>query len=156
MRNHRDFYIEQIIESVHAIKRELSAWHAGSEAAVCGGRGRPAITAAQWSALAAVSKNGRMNIGELAKTLGVSHSAATQLSDELVQKGYLTRLESAADRRVQTLELTVRTKRHISRMRAGIADYFARVFAVLSDDELAAFAALSKKIAHKNAHEPKP
>ncbi|RWZ82043.1 MAG: MarR family transcriptional regulator [Candidatus Chaera renei] len=155
MHKDRDFYIEQIIESVHAIKRELSAWHTGGGAAACGGRDRPAITAAQWGALAAVSKSGRMNIGELAKALGVSHSAATQLSDELVQKGYLVRLESAADRRVQTLELTDRTKRHIGRMRAGIASYFAQVFAVLSDDELASFAALSKKIAHKNARGPK-
>lgn len=146
-KSQRERNLERILESIHAIKRVMSARHDSAERPACHGRAHTPITPAQWEALATVLKKGSLSVGELARALGVSSSAATQLVDELVQKGYLLRRESADDRRVQTLSLNERSRTEFASVRAEFAGHFARLFQGLNDDELAQYARLSQKVA---------
>ncbi|MGH7141020.1 MAG: MarR family transcriptional regulator [Minisyncoccia bacterium] len=106
-----------------------------------------AITASQWSALALLSHRERASVKDIALALRVSSSAATQLLDALVKEGYIKRQESRRDRRAVELRLSPRTVRHLSVIKKEMSVRLARLFSCLSDEELAEYVALNKKIA---------
>lgn len=70
------------------------------DAACCG------ITLSQCHALGEVAAREGLSPGELAALLGVDPSAATRLTDALVQRGLVRRESDPADRRVVHLFLT--------------------------------------------------
>lgn len=143
----RKQYIEGITEDMQIIRRKLVAqWSAKPYKLGDDKNLRIKITSSQWSALAIVMRHEKINITELAEMLGVTASAATQLVDQLVVKGYLVREDKVSDRRTLSLSLSNLCKKKISEMRAKHTDQFKYMFDVLSDKELEQYDSLNKKI----------
>jgi DNA-binding MarR family transcriptional regulator len=138
----RKQHIESIVESMHAIKHKLIACTKKSAASDT----RPGITHSQWAVLAIVTKKENVGVKEIAQTLGITSSAATQLTDELVKNGYIIRKGNEQDRRALSLELSPLCKKHMQDMRTRRMEQFTEMFAHLSDTELAQYAKLNKKI----------
>ncbi len=64
------------------------------------------VSLAQLRVLVLVASRGPLNLGSLARAMGVHPSNASRACDRLVASGLLTRSESAEDRRHLVLELT--------------------------------------------------
>lgn len=127
------------MESIHSLKRHMIFQSAGS-------RKTPRITPSQWGALMAIEQHGSSTLKDMAKSLGITSSAATQLVDGLVASGYVTRGTNAEDRRALTLTLSKKTKAHITKMKKQVLQKFLNFFDVLNDTELDQFLLLNKKI----------
>ena len=64
------------------------------------------LSSAEGRMLLAIADSGPITPSGVADLLGLGRSRLTPLADHLVQKGLLSRTESASDRRVRTLALT--------------------------------------------------
>lgn len=129
---------------MHAIKRKLVA--SGMAKHAYRSRGEFSITPSQWMALYAIREH-PSGIKEIAEALGVTSSAATQLVDGLARKGLVVRAGVVGDRRALTVKIA---KKHEKQMRDTMEmgmEHFKAMFEILSDRELAQYAALNKKIA---------
>ena len=141
----RKQYIEEIIRNLHAIRGKFAArWRSKSNKQNIGFGAK--ITSSQWMALATVMRNENISMTGLAESLGISTSAATQLVDELVGKGYLVRTGKPDDRRALSLTLSAICKKKIGDMKTKHAKRFEHMFDALTDDELKQYATLNKKI----------
>jgi len=69
--------------------------------------------------------------------LGVTKQAASQLTDTLVLRGYLTRRVNPEDRRRVVIELTERGRAAAAAVSAGVAEVDARLAEAISPAELA-------------------
>jgi MarR family transcriptional regulator, organic hydroperoxide resistance regulator len=145
----RKQFTEEIMGNMHSIGRKFAlGWLDKSDKTIKSDRDEGAhITSSQWMALAIVMRKRNLNITELAETLGVTASAATQLVDELVTKGYLVREDKTGDRRMLLLSLSNKCKKKIGDMKARKMDRFAHIFDALTTKELEKYANLNKKIA---------
>ena len=141
--------IEEIMGNMHAIRRKFaSQWLTKTAKPDHSAKDNKAhITSSQWMALAAVMRKENVSITELAETLGVTASAATQLVDELVTKGYLMREDKTGDRRSLSLSLSDKCKKKFSDMKTKHLDRFMCMFDALTNKELEQYAAFNKKIA---------
>jgi DNA-binding MarR family transcriptional regulator len=63
------------------------------------------LTLSQWSALATVEESGPLRIGELAEREHMSAPTATRVAAALEERGLVTRVVDAADRRSTLLSL---------------------------------------------------
>lgn len=106
----------------------------------------PRVTPAQMGMLMVIEQCGESTVKDVAKTLGITSSAATQLVDGLVMGGYLTRKISTEDRRAVTLALSKKSKNQVERMKKHTLERFLTVFKVLNDTEFNRYLALNKKI----------
>lgn len=95
-----------------------------------------------------------MSVKDVAKSMDISASAATQLVDTLVKDGFVERSPSPLDRRVVILNLTksghVRHKRYRSFQLARIGP----IMDVLSDDEFKSFCHLHHKLLQATSEYP--
>lgn len=64
--------------------------------------------------------------------LGVTKQAASQLIDTLVERGYLTRVPNADDRRRVTIELTDRGRTAAAAVRAGVESVDAELATMIT------------------------
>jgi len=64
------------------------------------------VPAAHFPVLAALGRLGPLNVGELTEAVGMSQPGVTRLLDKLAADGLVQSSQSAADRRVRTIELT--------------------------------------------------
>jgi DNA-binding MarR family transcriptional regulator len=64
------------------------------------------ITLAQMRAMGAIGSQGACTMGELAARLGISLSAATGLTDRMVQQGMIERKPDPEDRRIVRVEIS--------------------------------------------------
>jgi DNA-binding MarR family transcriptional regulator len=87
-----------------------------------------------------------VSLKDLASTMHLTPGAITQLVDGLVEAEYVTRTPSDQDRRVAMVALTPEGTRTINTMRRSKEALFAKVVAELSDEELAAFLAVQRKM----------
>jgi DNA-binding MarR family transcriptional regulator len=101
------------------------------------------ITYSQWQVLNLVRKHDGMNIKHLAGLLDITSSAATQIVDGLVKKGFLSRSRCKVDRRIQEIALSKRSVMQLERSMQKICP----IFEVLEDDELIDYCRLTAKIA---------
>lgn len=108
---------------------------------------KTAITPSQGFVLRFVADNNAVNVKSVAQALHITSSAATQLVDGLVDKGYLFRKNNSDDRRVITLSLSEKAKRLFKEFKEQGMEKMTELFDVLTDEELAQYAALNKKIA---------
>jgi len=138
----REEQIEAILETVSLIHRTVSSDYSKENYF----RSKGSITLSQWTALLIIAREGSMSLTELAKKLSVTASAATQLVNELVINGYITREEKKDDRRVQSLSLSTKTEQEMGKMRSKHTDRFIHMFDGLSLEELEHYAKLNKKI----------
>ncbi|MDO8472908.1 MAG: MarR family transcriptional regulator, partial [Dehalococcoidia bacterium] len=80
----RKALIAQLLESLHAIRNKLVA---DTQCVLNGGH----ITYSQFLVLHIVRGHEGIGVKEVAKLLGVTSSATTQLVDSLAKKGFITR-----------------------------------------------------------------
>ncbi|AHB14200.1 MULTISPECIES: MarR family winged helix-turn-helix transcriptional regulator [Dehalococcoides] len=138
----RQAFIEDIYNNMCLIKKIMfAAGHAGGNDLALGHT--------QMMVLRAVEKNEGTGIKDLANLLSISPSAVTQIVDGLVEKGLLTREIDLKDRRAISLSITAAASDRIAEIKKQTAVKVISAFEVLSDDELATFALLNKKLAEK-------
>jgi len=107
---------------------------------------RHKITPSQGQLMFILIKHKDMNTSEIAKLMGITTSAATQLIDGLVQHGFVIRESSDEDRRAYKIKISDSAKEHMDKMKAEGLERMAKIFEVLEDDELNKLFELSHKI----------
>lgn len=110
------------------------------------------ITPAQMQVLFLVKEKNGIGVTEIATKSNVTNSAATQLVNELVENGFLTREVSADDRRVFKISLTQKIKTHMAKMKNERLKKMSVIFSNLSDDELETFLKLIEKMTKQSSH----
>ncbi|QQZ11117.1 MarR family transcriptional regulator [Heyndrickxia vini] len=98
---------------------------------------------------------GKMRVTDLSKTLEVSASHITSITDSLVQKKLIERSRSSKDRRVVDLELTTEGKALIKNLNQITSNYMQEMFGVFSDDEKKKLIALLHKFENQLFNETK-
>jgi len=142
MDNDRKKLIEKIIESIHAIKREITLeMHTFFN--------EISITHPQWIVLHLVKKSKNINIKDLANLLDITSSAATQIVNGLVNKGLLLRKRNPDDRRTLKIELSEKSKSQFDSIKSKNFKALSSLFDVLDNDELSKYCELNNKIAGK-------
>jgi DNA-binding MarR family transcriptional regulator len=109
----------------------------------------PRITPSQWGVLMFIGQCGKSTVKDVAKALGITSSAATQLVDGLVTSEYLTKETYAEDRRIAVLILSKKSKKQVERMKKHALQGFLKLFEVLNDEEFNQYSGLNKKIAQR-------
>lgn len=130
--------IEELLQGMYAMRHKLMVGYTCKKELV--------ITPSQGFVLRFVARNSSANVKEIAQALNVTSSAATQLIDGLVDKEYLVREESPDDRRVISLSLSEKAKKLFKEFREQGLEKMTELFSSLTDEELAQYAALNKKI----------
>lgn len=137
--NSRKQKVEEFLSDLKLLKRAMTFRMAGSAKI-------PRITPSQWGALMCIEEQGESTVKDVAKALGITSSAATQLVDGLVSNGYVAREVHAEDRRRVTLTLSKKTRAHVEKMKKLSTQKFLDFFKVLNDREFNHYLALNKKI----------
>ena len=75
--------------------------------------GRGGINLPQYNTMCILQEQGSVKMGDLARQLGVTMGAATNIADKLVRSGSVSRQRDEHDRRVVRLELTAKGKRQV-------------------------------------------
>jgi DNA-binding MarR family transcriptional regulator len=107
------------------------------------------ITHPQWIVLHHVKKSGMINIKDLAKHLGTTSSAATQIVEGLVKKELLLRKRNEEDRRILNIELSAIAISKFDSIKNASFNTLSALFDVLDDKELQDYRDLNKKIASR-------
>lgn len=89
--------------------------------------GRGGINLPQYNAMSLLMTQGDMKMGEMAKQMGVTMGAATNLADKLVECGTVSRARDAKDRRVVRLALTAKGKRQVEEIEQTFVNFCTRV-----------------------------
>lgn len=131
--------IEELMESFKSLRRSMAFRPIGSAK-------MPRITPSQWGVLLLIGHRGESTVTDIAKSLGTSRSAATQLIDGLVANGHVEREEHAEDRRRVALTLSPKTKKQVEKMKKQSVEQFLTFFEALDDKEFDQYIALNKKI----------
>ena len=100
----------------------------------------PGLRTPQLRALLRIVRDEGLTMGELARHIGISFAAATQVVEQLVELGLVTRERSTTDRRVVRLGLTEHAHAELDAVLARRAAQVREVCAQLSPDEARAFA----------------
>jgi DNA-binding MarR family transcriptional regulator len=93
------------------------------------------LSRSQWEGTLFVQRHEYCSIRDLAEGLGVSHPAAVKMVERLVRKGLLDRRESAHDRRVVELSLSVLGEQCVESVRSQRAHVLERFLADMSPDD---------------------
>ena len=135
----REQHIEAIFNNFHAIKRAYSHSSRFSHRHF-------GVTMPQASVLMLLMHEGRKTMSELALTLGVSKSAATQLLESLIEQGFVERTQDNHDRRVAYVALSGRGLSHLKQVRRRGVGHITQLFDVLTDNELQQIESITKKL----------
>ena len=131
--------VEQLMEKLHSLKRLMTP-----DSQVSGGE--DCLAHSQWLVLLMVSRQEGIGIKELAAHLGISSSAATQIVDGLVGKGFLNRQPSLEDRRALHLSLPEEARRRVETAKAQRLERVSAIFNTLDETEFQTFIGLINKI----------
>ena len=160
----RKTQIEQLLEKLHSLKRLMTPDNPESLSSQCpvrshheepaGGTETSAqpfpdeerLAATQWLVLHQVGHQNGIGVKELAASLGISSSAATQIVESLVKKGLLLRQPSEEDRRALHLSLPEESRKRIETMMAQRLARMVDIFGVLDDAEFQSFLDLINKV----------
>ncbi len=140
----RQDYIKIIVESTHAMKRKFMMCPVHKSSKI-----KPEnamITHSQWAVLGVVMEKKEVGVKEIAATLGITSSAATQLVDTLVENNYLIREADKNDRRALKITISDKYKLKMKKMKQQAIERFTDIFTALDDKELALYAKLNNKI----------
>lgn len=131
--------VEELLADLQSLRRAMTFRMAGPA-------NTPRITPSQWGVLMLIEERGESAVKDVAKALGITSSAATQLVDGLVSNGYVVRKMHAEDRRTVTLTLSKKTRTQVDRTKRQGLQKLLKFFEVLSDREFNQYFALNKKI----------
>jgi DNA-binding MarR family transcriptional regulator len=92
-----------------------------------------------------------LTVTEIAKIMGVTGSAVTQMVDPLVAKGLLDRDHDKNDRRVVRIGLSHRAKLRHNKIENHIGEHFSELLEPLSVEELETFRDLIHKITNNQS-----
>ena len=134
--------IEELIENLHSLKRAM-VFGASSDMNI------PRITPSQWGVLMFIEQRDGTTVKDIANTLKITSSAATQLVDGLVVNRYVVRKNSESDRRTVILTLSKNTKMQVDKMKKQALEKFLNFFDVLNDKEFNQYILFNKKIVEK-------
>ncbi len=138
----REQKVAELMEDFHSLKHSM-AFQPPRNTSV------PHITPSQWSALMVVGTHIGSTVKDVAASLCITSSAATQLVDGLVKSGYVLRQPSKKDRRTVQLILPKKTSVQMEKMKRQFLRKFVDLFDVLDDEEFDLYLKLNKKITHK-------
>jgi DNA-binding MarR family transcriptional regulator len=131
--------IEKAVESIYAIKKKI-----GVEMHLHFNTMR--ITHSQWIVLHLVKNKVNISIKDIAGLLGTSSSAATQVVNILVNKGFLFRKRNPDDRRTLKIALTEKSNAEFDSIKNKSFSILSSLFDTLDDYELLKYCELSSKI----------
>ena len=137
--NDRKQKVEELLLDLRSLRRPMAFKMGGSEK-------MPRITPSQWGALMTIEQKKESTVKEVAKSLGITSSASTQLVDGLVKSGYLMRKTHDKDRRTVTLTLSKKSLGHVEKMKKYALERFLKIFQALNDREFDQYFGLTKKI----------
>ena len=137
----RDELIKEYMQVMAMVQRQVLPIKASSAASQ--GLSRP-----QAEALHLLSCRQSATIKLMAELLGISSSAATQLTEGLVQMGLVSRQSSTEDRRVVEVSLTAAGKTKVEGLRDSAKGHIARLLEGLEDKDIEDLLVLLKKLAH--------
>src|SRR5439155_27016150 len=124
--------IEDLLNNLHAMRHRLMAGYTDKKEIV--------ITPSQGFVLHFIAKNSSANVKTISEALHVTSSAATQLIDGLVEKGYLIRKNDPKDRRVSSLSLSEKAEKCFKEFKEQRLRKMMGLFDSLSDKELLEYA----------------
>jgi DNA-binding MarR family transcriptional regulator len=130
--------IEDLLQNMHAMRHKLMVGYTAKKDVV--------ITPSQGFVLRFVAKNSSANVKAITQALNITSSAATQLVDGLVDKGYLIRKNNPDDRRIVTLSLSEKAKKLFKEFKEQGFQKMIEIFDALTDEELRQYAVLNKKL----------
>ena len=133
----RDEHVGEIIDAWHRIKQALCVRFGKTDAC---------LPQSQWAVLSSIMGRSHTTIKDVAEALAITGSAATQLVNELVAKGYLKKQPNPHDGRSVIITLTPKCTKELEAMRTHAIVYARDIFAKLTDDEVATYARLIKKL----------
>lgn len=103
-------------------------------------------THAQMGILFMLEHKGMLSLKDIASHMQTTSSAATQLTNGLVEAGYIARKEDGEDRRKTSLSLTAEGKKKIGEMKKAHIEHFTKILSPLTDDELKQWQTIQHKI----------
>src|ERR1035437_3871685 len=96
----------------------------------------PLVTFSQIGILFMLKDKKQLRNTEIAKQLGISPSAATQLLAGLETHGFIDRVQAPSDRRAAFLSLSAKGSHHIEQLRRRQVDEVYQIFSVLNGVEI--------------------
>jgi len=96
--------------------------------------------------LLTVAARGAVSVKEIARARMISSSAATQVVNSLVKKGYLIRTQDEHDRRATLVVLGPEYKQRANAHAGNAASYLTPLFNSLSKEELEEYERLNNKL----------
>ncbi len=135
---------ESIVDGMNALRRKMMANYLKHSKI-----GAMDITPSQLAVITIIMEKEKVGVKELALTLGITSSAATQLVEALVTKGYVLKKSDVKDRRALFLQIPPKVKQKMLATKNKMTEQLAHMFDTLSDAELAQFAKLNKKIVNQ-------
>lgn len=101
--------------------------------------GRGGINLPQYNTLTILQEEGNLKMGDLAKRLGVTMGAATNLADKLVNAGSVSRQRDEHDRRVVRLALTAKGRKYVEEIDGTFVQFCTVVMGQLPAEQRARF-----------------
>ncbi len=132
--------LEEIVENADAIRKRVF---------MRGGMPKSDLTPQQFLALRIIGHHAGCTVKDLAQKMQMTSSAATQLVDKLVENKYVTRTESAEDRRAVALAPSEKMKEKLKEFKAHAMKKMMILFEALTDEELTEYIALQRKIINR-------
>lgn len=107
------------------------------------------ITLSQLFYMEAIHTLGSPSLGELAKRLKITNASASVGIQKLLKKGLITKAQSAVDKRIYNIRLSVTGKKLIASELKAFSDFTQNIKNTLSDKEIKTMEAIFRKILQK-------
>lgn len=99
-------------------------------------RGKYDITRTQQAILLSLSVSGMLTMSQLASKINTSNEQATRAVAQLVEKGFVIRMQNPNNRRIINIRLTDDAVQFLEKMKSKIIDDLKRRFSSVSDEEM--------------------
>jgi len=137
--NNKKKYAEELMNIFHTLRHEIIA-----ESGCILKQYR--ITLSQWLVLGTIYVHKCETITDIAKLLGISSSAATQLVHELEKKEYVKRSPGEKDKRYTRIGISEKSRKILEEIQKKNSVKLLEIFGVLSEKEFETYITLNKKI----------
>lgn len=104
------------------------------------------VSTAQYQVLDVLSESGSKTTKELAELRGISQSGTSRLTKRLLDKRYIEQKRSDIDRRSYDIFITPAGREFLQRSAVFRNEMLAAIESALTEEEIALFAALCRKI----------
>jgi DNA-binding MarR family transcriptional regulator len=131
--------VEEMMEGFMALKHRMAFDRRLSAS-------KSRITPAQWGVVVYIRNHAACTVKDIATAFSMTSSAATQLVEGLVKKGFIERKPLESDRRSVALTLSKKTHQHMRAMREIAAERFLELFKTLTDKEFEQYCVLHRKM----------